>query len=369
MSSLIVEIDQILSVVPHPNADRLDIVKVRDWQCVVQKGSFKLADKCLYIPIDSVLPPEVEGKLFGPDSKVKLHHSRVKTIKLRGAVSQGMAVHADLFGFEKLPVGTPVGEKLGIKKYEPPQNFGPSSGCKATSRKQVNPHFHKYTAIENFKNYPKLFSTSDTVVATEKIHGTNFRAGWVPFHADTVWKKIKSFFGFAPKWEFVYGSHNVQLQSRWNPKTWHDKTAATNVYMEAVQKYQLRERLEKGQVVYGEIYGDGIQKGYAYGCKTGERKVAFFDIMVNDHYLPFNNFMAECNRLQLPSVPFMYSGPYNEELLKSITSGASLLCREQLIREGIVVRPAATEETTYAGRKILKLISEAYLLGDQSEFH
>ena len=85
----VVEVDEVLE---HPNADRLEIAKVKGWQCVVGKDSFAAGDKGIYIPIESILPEELEAKIFGT-SKVKLSKHRVKTIRLRGAVSQGLLVH------------------------------------------------------------------------------------------------------------------------------------------------------------------------------------------------------------------------------------------------------------------------------------
>ena len=58
---LIVQIDK---VEKHPNADRLDLVQVRGWHCVTQKGTFKAGDLAVYLPIDSVLPPDLEKSIF-----------------------------------------------------------------------------------------------------------------------------------------------------------------------------------------------------------------------------------------------------------------------------------------------------------------
>jgi RNA ligase (TIGR02306 family) len=372
MSSHIVEICEVDDVQPHPNADRLDIVRVKGWQCVVGKGEYRKSDKVIYIPIDSVLPENVESILFPPDSKVKLHNHRIKTIKLRGAISQGMAVKPETLAVCG-EVGYDVGGVLGITKYEPPPPKEPGFRGRQTSPKQCNPYFHKYTDIENIKNYNSVFEPGEIVVVTEKIHGTNFRCGWVKSVPNTWWKKVKKFFGWLPEWEFVYGSRNVQLQDRGSGATTFYEE---NVYAEAVKKYRLKEVLDKGYVLYGEIYGDGIQKGYTYGCGKGERKLAVFDVQIQSHLNPNSQLYLDSAQLgqfvldtKLPSVPIIYVGEYDEARIKSMAVGESVVAPSQKIREGVVIRPLH-EAVSICGRKILKLINDDYLLkADTTENH
>ncbi len=365
MSKHPVEIAEIVDVQPHPNADRLELATVKGWQCVVQRGAFQPGDRCVYIPIDSVLTEETEARIFGLDSKVKLTNHRVKTIKLRGAISQGLVVEPAALDLDGLRVGTDVAGQLGITKYEPaepPASMRTQTG--ASTRKQTNPHFRKYTSIENAKNHPGVFTDGETVVVTEKIHGTNFRAGYAPFHADTLWKKIKQLVGLAPKWEFVYGSHNVQLQTKLLAKTHYP----SNVYAEAVEKYRLRDVLQPGEIVYGEVYGDGVQKGYTYGCAAGERKLALFDVMVDGKYLDPYAFEKWAQARGIPRVPVLQRGPFDLRVARGLTVGSSVLAPCQKVREGVVVKPLH-ETTTHIGRKMLKFISDEYLLRDQTDFH
>lgn len=363
MSTLKVEVLPIEDVQTHPNADALEIASIKGWQCVVRKDSFKKGDLCVYFPIDSVLPNTLEATIFGSDSKVKLHHSRVKTIKLRGAISQGLAVPPSLIGVLNPKIHLDLTSTLGVTKYEPPVKASPQRNCLGVSKKQSNPHFKKYTSIENLKNYPCLFEQGELVHITEKIHGTNFRAGWVRTHAGTWLKKVLKFFGLLPEWEFVYGSHNVQLQSR-PYNGFYEK----NVYSEAVINYGLEKALRRGEVVYGEIYGDGIQKGYNYGCPPGVRKLVIFDVLRGGSYLPHDAVVSFCSDEMLPVVPTLYTGPFCLDKAKELASGGSVLYPEEKIKEGVVVRPFS-ESTTYMGRKILKLINDDYLLKDQTEFH
>lgn len=381
MSSLKVEVVKIDDIQPHPNADRLDLAQVNEWHCVVQKDSFKKGDLCIYIPIDSMLPQNVTATIFPSDSKVQLktyqYHgpesmetrARIRTIRLRGAISQGLIIPMDMFPTTSgLSLGTDVAKILGIEKYEPPQKMPRDGTGSLTKSKRIShPHFKKYTSIENWKHYPILFEEGEIVNVTEKIHGTNFRCGWVPYEPISLLDKLLrklDLFKWLPQFQFVYGSHNVQYRDK-NPYTgFYDK----NVYSEAVINYDLKNRLPKGWVVYGEIYGDGIQKGYNYDCKAGERKFVAFDLMCNGRYISPSSFRAYCNLWAIPRVPHLGDITYNRERMKAWSDGPSILHAKEKVREGVVIK-ATIESESSIGRKMLKIINDGYLLKDQSDFH
>jgi len=360
-----VEVSTIEAVWPHPNADRLDIVKVKGWECVTGRGNFKVGDTCIYIPIDSVLPPEREALLFPEGSKVKLTKSRVKTVKIRGCVSQGMCVKPiDMGVWQTLKVGQDLAGELRITKYEPPRKAATGTNVLRKVKGHDNPYFRKYTDLENIKNYPDVIKPGELVVVTEKIHGTNFRAGWVPYVAHTWWQKLKAWAGFAPEWEFVFGSRNVQLQTR--GKIFYD----TDVYSEAVAKYDLKNKIPRGFVVFGEIYGSGIQPGYDYGCAPGEHKLVLFDIEhVYGNTTGYPGYLEHADAVNclagfgLPMVPTVYEGPHDPNLVKLLATGPSVLAPSQAVREGVVVRTASHA----GGRKILKVINDAYLLSKHAD--
>ena len=75
---------------PHPNADRLELAKVRGWQCCVVKGQFQEGGLGIHIPVDAVLPDALIERL----GIRKNYHKRLRTIKLRGLVSQGLLIPA-----------------------------------------------------------------------------------------------------------------------------------------------------------------------------------------------------------------------------------------------------------------------------------
>ena len=368
MSLLKVEIITLDRIESHPNADRLEIGWVAGWQVVIPVKTFTIHTLCVYFPIDSILPEALEVKLFPPESKIKLSKHRVKTIRIRGAVSQGLLVRVDeVFDSDYgLYIGKDVANELGVTKYEPPEPTGGKFYGQQTSKKQTNPHFYKYTSIENFKWYPNLFQPGEMVYVTEKIHGTNFRAGYVPYHAGTWWKRLKQFLHIAPKYEFVYGSHNVQFQDTPQKKGFYGESLGKNVYAEAVEKYDLRNKLQPGEVIYAEIYGDGIQKGYLYSCQPGERKMAVIDMQLNNIYINHLEMMLFCANKGLPVVPLDAEFPYSEDQVRMYVEAPSWLGKE--IREGVVIKPMV-EEHTFMGRKILKWKSEKFLIEVDDDTH
>jgi RNA ligase (TIGR02306 family) len=370
MSTFEVNVVKIDNVIPHPGADRLDLVQIAGWNCVVRKGEYQKGDKVVYIPIDSILPFEVESKLFPPDSKVKLSKSRVKTIKLRGAISQGIVVFPEEVGLNpyQVKLGDNVAGILGITKYEPPVRDIPARlKGNQVPKKGINPHFKKYTDIENFKYYPNLFEVGEQVYISEKAHGTSARYSWLPEEPNTPWKKAKAFFrklfSIPQPYEFCVGSRNVQLQD----KSKYDGFYSENVYGKIADQYDLRNKIPYGVGVYGEIVGAGIQKGYTYGCGEGEHKFFVYDIKFEDQWLGYTEFKWWAQDLGLQTVPELYVGPFDPVLVDSLRSGDSLI-GDQKVREGIVIKPTV-EQTSMIGRKVLKYINDEYLLKDQTDFH
>jgi RNA ligase (TIGR02306 family) len=263
-------------------------------------------------------------------------------------------------------IGKDVADALGVTKYEPPEPVTNQGGLPRTSKKQTNPNFHKYTDIENWKWYPDLFKPDEYVYVTEKIHGTNFRAGWVPYHAGTWWKRLKQLLHIAPKYEFVYGSHNVQFQDRKRDHGFYGPSLGRNVYAEAVEKYDLRNKLQPNEVVYAEIYGDGIQKGYLYGCQPGERKMVVIDLKLGGEYVSHRTTTLFCGSRGLPMVPLDAFVYYDTTRILKYVEAPSWLGKE--IREGVVIKPVV-EEHTYMGRKILKWKSDKFLLTQEDDSH
>jgi RNA ligase (TIGR02306 family) len=366
MSTLAVEVCSVDKIEPIEKADSLELLYVKGWCCVAQKDAFKVGDLCVYFPIDSILTEELENRIFGLESKIRLEKHRIRTIKLRGQISQGLVTKFDTLGITPRKLGDDLTKELGVTKHEPPLRTGPQSNIKQASKKQVNPLFRKYTDIENFKNHVTVFEEGEQVSITEKVHGSNVRFAYLPTAPSTLWKKILKFIGMLPAYEICIGSHNVQLQDKGkNTKTFH----GGNIYREMFDKYEIEQYLAPGWAFYGEVYGSSVQGGYMYGCKEGERKLCLFDIMVDGVWMDAPDFQVFCRTHGLPMVPELYRGPFNAEAAKALTAGNSVIAPTQKVREGVVIKPLK-EEHCRIGRKVLKLISDEYLLvKGNTDFH
>jgi RNA ligase (TIGR02306 family) len=366
----------ILNITPHNNADRLEVCWVYGFQVIAQKGKFKVGDKVIYVPIDSILPQWLEDRLFPADSKIKLINHRVRQIRIRSLASQGMLIHLEdvQSDLEKMS-GSLQMEKdyshwLEITKYEPPQpGFANTRGKdKQRNKKTEHPLFHKYNGLDNIKWFPTLFKEGEEVVIQEKLHGTNARASVLPFAANTSWKKIKKLFGFAPKLENCYGSNNVDISS----KSSYSGFYGEDVYGATFSKMDIFSKLKSGEIVYGEIIGPGIQKGYGYDLLSHEFLVFDVKVLQPDGKFKWMNpdqVVEFCKERALNYVPVVYRGPYNESLAYSLTRGPSVYDPKTKVREGIVIK-AATDYDNFGNKKALKWVSEDYLQDESNtDFH
>ena len=372
-----VPLTTIKEIKEHDNATSLEIAVVYGFEVIVAKGQYKVGDTVIYIPPDSILPQELHDKIFGPDSKIKLNKNRVKQIKIRGKYSQGMLLSLDTLDYDIALKNTimfaglecDASIVLGITKYEPPQAHYQTGTVKKRDKKNENPFFHKYGGIDNFKWYPDLFVEGEMVSITEKIHGSNIRFGYVPYVANNLWRKLLKFLKLTPQWEWVYGSNNVQYQQKFNKQTGY---YGTDVYGAVLAKYNAKDKVEHGEIWYGELYGDGIQGGYNYGCKNGEHKLLVFDLKYQNgtdaKFADAQIFESIAKERGFEVAPELYRGPFNIDQAKELTKGDSVLEPKQKIREGVVIKPLIEQDSTI-GRKLLKLISEKYLEKDQTEFH
>ena len=108
-------------------ADLIEVAVVDGWQCVVKRDEFKVGDLAAYFEIDSFLPLEPEFLFLEKSSKRRMGEFeglRLKTIKLRGVLSQGLllpyAVIERFVTKDDFVLGADITDALGVKKYEQP---------------------------------------------------------------------------------------------------------------------------------------------------------------------------------------------------------------------------------------------------------
>jgi RNA ligase (TIGR02306 family) len=389
-SPLIVEVCEIEKIENLENAQRLQMATIKGWQALVGKDEFTVGEPVIFVPTDSVVPQEMIDTL--KLEYLREHNGRLRTIKLRGYISQGLVLKLDTLRLMKVyhtvQIGEDVGERLGIKKYEVAQKAiaGPkkeyirdywtkylakeitlrrfvakSVGIIRTRMRKpklTNVDFKCYTDINNVKHYPSIFEEGEQVLISEKIHGTNFRAGKCPVKP-TFLNKLLRKSGF----EFCYGSHHVQKTVLSGKGFYGD-----DVYGKIAAKYNLKDVIPDGYTLYGEIYGPKIQK-LTYNRE--EIDVVFFDLQIDGKYVDFEVFNQFTFDRNLPRVPYLYCGPFSLEILKEHTDGLTILGDCKHIREGCVVKPLKEVFDNKCGRKILKSVSAQYLLTkdeDNAEF-
>lgn len=354
----------ILDIQPHPNADRLVLGTIYGWQVVLPKDKFKIGSKIIFIPIDSILPSKVESLLFDKNSKIKLNKSRVRQIKIRSSVSQGMAVDpselSSIVNLDKVSLETDLSKILGISKYEPPATISRSPAGIKLRRNSDTPNFHAYNGLQNIKWNTTMFKEGDPVVIQCKLHGTSSRAALLPFIATSIWSKILNLFGLAPKVFKAYGSNRVDISAKSSYKGFYNE----DIYGKVFDKLDVFSKLKIGETVFGEIVGPGIQKNYSYGLK--DHVFALFDVKIlnadgTQTWIKPDEVEAFAKERGFTMVPILYKGPFNKELAYQLTKGSSEFNdKSEKVREGIVIKSA--ENYSIEGNKqALKWVSEDYL--------
>jgi RNA ligase (TIGR02306 family) len=288
---------------------------------------------------------------------------RVRTVKLRGVYSECLIIPMTYVQGVKRVEGADCMEMLGITKYEPPVRQVQLVGGRKIKYKD-NPNFHVYYKFPNLKNVAGLFTEEDTVQITRKIHGTNARYGIVKKNKLSFWDKVKKFFGLADKWinyEYVYGSHNVEKGSDSNG------FYSTDVWRTVAEKYNIKEKLwdyvkiynpkiiGEGFILYGEIYGAGIQKNYEYGLK--EIEFVGFDIKENGEYQStVRTQYCITVTLGLPHVEVLYEGKWDQKIQDSFVFN-NFIEGTKVPHEGIVIKHISGERN-----KVAKVINSDYLI-------
>lgn len=338
MSTIKTEVVVINDVRPHPNADALELATVKGWQMVVRKGAHTTGERVVYFEASTVLPPAVAER-FGVTSylsnKLDINGNRVLVVhrvKLRGEPSFGLAVVPD----QDWPVGTDVSAYYGTSKFQPPVKTS------AGDAEADHPLFPAYTDIENMRSYPDVFEAGERVVATEKLHGSNCRVGFVLENGELVsMAGSRTLRRKRPEGE-------LRASTYWFP--WSLPAIVTLLT-------ELREAGHAQAILFGEVYGKGVQS-YDYG----EPGVSFraFDLMVDGTYVDYASFVLLCDRAGVQRVPLVYEGPFSLEAIKAVSDGDSLVGGKHG-REGVVVRPATERQHPQLGRVVLKYIGDAYL--------
>lgn len=306
-------IQKISKLTPIENADNLEVASVLGWKVVVKKGEFKEGDLCIYCEIDSLLPDKPEFE-FMRDRKF-----RVRTIRLRGQVSQGIAFPRDILMYNpelrevELVEGLDVTELLGIEKYLPQIPANLSGLVKGT--------FPSFIPKTDEIRVQVLQTVLDRYVGmkcyvTEKIDGSSATY----FYKD----------------EFGVCSRNLEL-----------KETEDNLFWKIARQNKIEEKLKQAfedsgyhYAIQCELIGQGIQKN---NLKIEGNKILCFNVFNIDkyEYLSYKDFIDFCEKYVIEKVPILednYSLDSDIDKLLEKARGTSRL-NPKIYREGIVIRP------------------------------
>ncbi|MET9464628.1 RNA ligase (ATP) [Streptomyces sp. NPDC006544] len=349
MSTLRVTAEE-LTVHPHPNADALELAQVGLYRAVVAKGAYRTGDHALYIPEQAVLPAALieelglTGRLAGGEA------NRVKAVRLRGELSQGLVCRPSaLAGLDLARAaeeGVDFAELLGITKWAPPVPTTMNGDVEAAA--ELLP----WVDIENLQRYPGILEPGEPVVLTEKLHGTACLLTYLARDG----RVLVSSKGF--------GSKGLAL-----------KEDERNVYWRAVRGHgvpeaaaRLAARLGATRVgLFGEVYGKGVQDlAYGVDVRTADEApgYAVFDVSAEiDGHVRWLDPAEVLTDGELPLVPRLFEGPYDLDTVLDWASGRETVSGRSLhLREGVVIRPVVERYSpVVGGRAIAKAVSPAYL--------
>ncbi|MGW0466152.1 RNA ligase (ATP) [Streptomyces sp. NPDC003027] len=339
---------ELLTVHAHPNADALELAQVGLYRAVVAKGAYRSGDAALYIPEQAVLPAALveelglTGRLAGKAS------DRVKAVRLRGELSQGLVCRpkalADVDLARAAAEGTDFAESLGITKWVPP--IPPTMSGDVESAPDLLP----WVDIENLQRYPDIFDPGEPVVLTEKLHGSACLMTY--FAADGRVQVSSKGFG-AKGLALTEDPRNLY----WRAVLGHDAPAVAA---------RLAERLGARRVgLFGEVYGSGVQDlGYGADARTPGVGYAVFDVSAEiDGEVRWLDPAAVLEPGELPLVPRLFAGPYDSAVVLDLANGRETVSGRALhLREGVVIRPVTERYSpVVGGRAIAKAVSPAYL--------
>jgi len=229
-------IAEITYIKPIEGADAIECAIVNGgWPVVVKKGEYRVGDVAIYLEIDSWVPHELApflSKGQEPREYNGVKGERLKTVKLRGQISQGLLLPIDLTFFRD--PGTDVTETLGIQKWEPPIPAQLQGMMKGNF-----PHFIPKTDQERCQNLRKeIFEEhkGETYEVTTKLDGSSM----------TVYVKDG---------EVGVCSRNIDLKETEGNSFW--KAAREQNIVDAL----LEISNDKGEeyAIQGELIGEGIQ--------------------------------------------------------------------------------------------------------------
>ena len=351
-------VQKVLSVTKHPNADTLSICTVLGWQCIIKLDQFKENDLVGYIMIDTVVPEKEEFE-FLRDKKF-----RVRTIKLRGELSQGLVVPLPEGKWKE---GDDLTDIIGVKKYEKPDNnpiretkpkrpttFWPRlkydfkyhylyrwfPKLRPKTRSMFPKHLVPITDEERIQNIPKVLEQykGKDFIASHKLDGSSI----------TIIHE-KNFLG---KSVYRICSRRFELHDKNND--WYKVFDSTNFkqYIDLLVRYFNTNNI----IVQGEAIGSF--NGNHHNLKSNE--IRLFNIYVDGKRIDPLEFWKAVTGLNIPYCPVYWRGNLNFTL-PEILEFAQIPdpINPKVPVEGLVFRSVDDSNISW------KVVSNQYLLKEK----
>lgn len=340
-------IERISSIRDIPGADAIVCATIRGWDVVVKRGEFVEGDLCLYLEVDTLVDVTDARFEFLASRGVRVDAEGVrghvlKTARLRGQYSQGLALPLSLFP-ELAETGTPpiagtdVSHRLPVKRWDPPIPPQLSGAVRGAF-----PRWIRKTDEERLQNVADLLGHRDVQwVATEKLDGTS-----TTIYVDPE-KSGEERWGVCSR---NYDLAHTAEQTQW-------RLATANRIHELSEAEWPGERV----ALQGEAVGEGIQGN---PLKLKGHHLALFTVTVSGRDLPREEWPHWAIQL---AVPELYL-PLPSDVASAIDTVDGLESRYAPGRkaEGAVWRAQGVDTLPlsegFPVRASFKVISRAYLL-------
>jgi RNA ligase (TIGR02306 family) len=333
-------IRRIADILPIEGADAIEVAVVDGWKVVIKKGEFAIGDSAIYLEIDSWVPHEIApflSKGHEPREYNGVKGERLRTVKLRGQVSQGLLLNYWDFPdvvkeFHKTRIVDPndidasfdVTDILGIQKWEAPIPAQLQGQAKGTFPSSLIPKTDQERIQNCFRDIEKKGDV--TYEVTMKLDGSS----------TTI---------FRWEGELRVCSRNMELKINDENK---DNTFVA-------MALEIGDRIPEGFALQGELMGPGVQ-GNREGFK--DHKFFVFDVfLIKEHkYAGPAYRRALCQEYGFEHVPVLgvaWKAPESVDSGLDIADGPSI---NHKIREGLVWK--CNEDPSFS----FKTISNQFLL-------
>jgi hypothetical protein len=339
MERKLASIQRITNLQLIDGADKIMKATVLGWEVVVLKEDFNVNDLCVYCEIDTILPDKPEFAFL------KERKFRIRTIRLKSQVSQGICFPLSILPKGKYSEGDDITEKIGAKKYDPQAEAEQKEidRLNAIHKNRIRKYFMRYSWFRRLVFRSQRLPRPSFVRKTDEDRIQLFpnicqEQKGTKFHiTEKLDGTSASFFVVKKGWRYKYGicSRNFEIIKKQYP------------YWDVSEKYGIKESLielakEKGEdiVIQGEIIGPKVQENkyklnelqfYVFNLKIGNQWYFHpIDICANFSNLFTLNFEA------VPLVDYGYCLPNTINEAVEYARGESVLA--DIPREGIVVR-------------------------------